>query len=167
LVLRREEVAADTVVLDRNSFDLLTPPLRDRINSSAEGKPREAARRIEAQRLAGSWDKDAGNMAALKALQSVGLRTRRYTAGQIAEATRYDEDYLEILKNGSFGAKDLQEARFSTGEAAYDAFTAERTNNGPPPRLESLMWLYRRRQAEQELRRGGVGVRVVTGVGRE
>jgi hypothetical protein len=86
LVLRRGEVPADTVVLDRNSFDLITPPLRDRINGSAEGKPRETARGIEAQKLAGSWDKDIGNMAALKALQLVGLRTRRYTAGQIAGA---------------------------------------------------------------------------------
>ena len=117
--------------------------------------------------MSGRWDKDAGNMGALKALQSLGLRTRRYTAGQIAEAVRYDEDYLEILKEHSFTSSDLEEARFSTAEAAYDAFTAERTNNGPLPRLESLMWLYRRRQAEQELGKEGVRVRVVTSLGRE
>jgi hypothetical protein len=106
-------------------------------------------------------------MAALKVLQSIGLRARRYTAGQIAEAVRYDEDYLEILRVGSFGTKDLQEARLSTGEAALDAFTIERTSNGPPPRLETLMWVYRRRQAERCLRGEGVGVRVVIGPGRE
>jgi len=166
-VLRAEAVAPNTTILDRNSFDLITPPLRDRINEAKQGLDRDNARANEARKLAGRWEQDAGNMAALKALQSIGLRARRYTAGQIAEGVRYDEDYLEILREGSFGTKDLQEARFSTGEAALDAFTIERTSNGPAPRLETLMWVYRRRQAEWCLREEGVGVRVVTGPGRE
>ncbi len=167
LVLRPEAVAPNTTILDRNSFDLVTPPLRNRINEAEEGLQRDKARATEAQRLAGRWAQDAGNMAALKALQSIGLRARRYTAGQIAEGIRYDEDYLEVLREGSFSTSDLQEARLSTGEAALDAFTIERTSNGPPPRLETLMWVYRRRQAERCLREEGVGVRIVTGSGRE
>ena len=45
LVLSREEVTAKTVILDRNSFDLITPPLRDEINKASEGAPRELGSR--------------------------------------------------------------------------------------------------------------------------
>lgn len=105
-------------------------------------------------------------MVALKALQVLGLRTRRYTTGQISEIVRDDEDYMEVLKIGSFGADKLQEARFSAGEAAHDALTGDRLRARPAPRLESLMWRNRRRRAEEALRRRGIRVRVVTTSGR-
>jgi hypothetical protein len=105
-------------------------------------------------------------MAALRTLQTIGLRRRRYTSGQISEAIRHDEDYIEIVKEGSFGAHDLQEARFSAADAANDALTADRDASGPAPRLEALQWRQRRRVAEEELRREGVKVRVITTSGR-
>jgi hypothetical protein len=222
LVIRKDVIAADTLVLDRNSFDLISAPLRDRINNSPsadkerveeEGKlarywkdagtmaaltgmqlrrlmrwrytrgpiaeripqsfdrvnnspTAEKARAEEARKLAGRWKDDTGAMAALRVMQILGLRRRRYTSGQIAETIRQDEDYIEVIKRGSFGAGALQEARISANDAAYDSFTAERTAYGPSPRLESLMWRDRRRVAEQKLRREGVVVRVVTSSGR-
>jgi hypothetical protein len=215
LVIRKDVVAHDTLVLDRNSFDLISAPLRDRINkspSSDKARAEEArklaqalglkrqrytsgqiaeiigrsfdrisvlfrdrvnkspsadkARAEEARKLAGRWDEDTGAMAALRVMQTLGLRRRRYTSGQIAETIRQDEDYIEVIKQNSFGADALQEARLSANDAAYDSFTAERTAHGPPPRLESLMWRDRRRVAEHELRREGVTVRVVTSSGR-
>ncbi len=204
LVIRKDVVAADTLVLDRNSFDLISAPLRERINnppSADEARAEEArklmgrwmnrifgltlrrhtsgprdrisnspsadkAREQEARKLAGRWKEDTGAMAALRVMQILGLRRRRYTSGQIAETIRQDEDYIEVIKQDSFGAGALQEARLSANDAAYDSFTAERTAYGPPPRLESLMWRGRRRVAEQELRREGVIVRVVTSSGR-
>ena len=106
---------------------------------------REQARASEAVKLAGRWDKDKGPMAALRALQTIGLRLRRYTSGQISEAIRHDEDYIEIIKEGSFGTAELQEARYSAADAAHDALAADRDTNGPPPRLEALQWRERRR----------------------
>ncbi len=163
LVLRRSVLEEKTLVLDRNSFDLISAPLRDRINS---GPLRDKAREEEALRLAGSWEADVGDMAALKAFQTIGLKSRRFTSGQVAEAIRHDEDYLEIIKHKSFGAKDLEEARFSATDAAYDALTAERDTRGPTPRLEALLWRHRRRIAEEQLRDRNVPVRVVTTSGR-
>jgi hypothetical protein len=160
LVLKKHVVAPGTLVMDRNSFDLISAPLRDRINNSP------SARALEAQKLAGRWKKDVGAMAALRVMEILGLRRRRYTSGQIAETIRQDEDYIEVIKQDSFGALALQEARLSANDAAYDSFTAERTAYGPPPRLESLMWRDRRRVAEQELQREDVTVRVVTSSGR-
>jgi hypothetical protein len=165
LVLRRDSLADDTVILDRNSYDLIRAPIRDRVDQQPQSKQAQA-RKDEASKLWGSWRKDVGVMAALKTLQVLGLRTRRCTTGQISEAVRDDEDYMEVLKIRSFGTKQLQEARLSAAEAAHDALTGDRFLSGPAPRMEALMWRNRRRRAEEELRHNGVRVRVVTTSGR-
>jgi hypothetical protein len=106
-------------------------------------------------------------MAAITVLQKLSMRDRRYTTGQIAEAVRDDEDYLEVLRIGSFGPDDLQEARVSAADAGHDALTGDRLlSAGPPPRMESIIWRERRAKAERELRRVGVELRVVTTPGR-
>jgi hypothetical protein len=154
-----------TVVLDRNSYDLIRAPINDRIKGPAEAV-REQERAIEAGKLRGLWEDDLGTMAALKGVQLLGLRTRRYTTGQISDAVRNDEDYMEVLRIGSFGTDKLQEARFSAAEAAYDALTGDRLRSRPAPRWESLMWRHRRTRAEAELRRNRVHVQVMTTSGR-
>ena len=163
-VIKRDDLDDKTVVLDRNSYDLIRAPIRDAINSKPEDA-RDQARKDEAWKLRGSWG-DIGEMTALKALQVLGPRTRRYTTGQISEVVRDDEDYFEVLKIESFGTDNLQEARLSAAEAAHDALTADRARSHPRPRLEALMACNRRRRAEEELRRMGVPVRVVTTSGR-
>jgi hypothetical protein len=163
LVLKRGTWLQETVILDRNSYDLIRPP----ISTTIEKKDDQAkARAVEARRLSGSWDRDLPAVAALKAFQALGSRTRRYTTGQISEAVREDEDYIEVLRIGSFGSSDLQEARVSAAEAAHDALAGDRLFTNCPPRLEALMWRQRRRRAEEELRRSGITVRVVTTSGR-
>lgn len=165
LVLKRDELADNTVVLDRNSYDLIRAPLRDIVDKKPDCE-RAAARKNEAAKLAGYWKSDVGAIAAIKTLQVLGPRPRRYTTGQIAEAVRDDEDYMEVLKIGSFGTAELQEARLSAAEAAHDALISDRLRTRPAPRMEALMWRNRRRRAEEELRRAGVRVLVVTTSGR-
>ena len=79
---------------------------------------------------------------------------------------RDDEDYIEVLKSGSFGPGDLQEARISAEEAAHDALVASRLLRGPVPRLEAMVWRRRRSRAERVLRAAGVPLRVMTADGR-
>ena len=165
LVLSSSALPEDTPILDRNSYDLTRPPISDRINSLPASRQSDA-RREEAAKLRGSWRNDVGPMAALKVLVPLGRRTRRLTTGQISEGVRDDEDYIEILKNGSFAPRDLQEARFAARDAAHDALIGDRLLSGPTPRLEALVWRYRRARAEIYLRRAGVQVRVVTTSGR-
>ncbi|MFH1345430.1 MAG: hypothetical protein ABIL01_30145 [Pseudomonadota bacterium] len=164
LVLRRKALEPSTLVLDRNSFDLISEPLRTRIRAAQIGE--KPARKLEAKRLAGTWKADVGDMAAVKAFQTIGFKPRRFTSGQVAEAIRHDEDYLEVIKYKSFSTDDIEEARFSATDAAYDALTAERDAKGPAPRLEALLWRHRRRIAEEQLRESNVPVRVVTTSGR-
>lgn len=163
LVLGRDTVDGDTVILDRNSYDLVRSPLREIVDAAPDPDLR---RREEAWKLRGLWSRDLGSMASHRVLSALGVRARRCTTGQICEALRDDEDYIEVLKPGSFSARDLQEARISAPEAGRDAFTADRLASGPAPRMEVLLWRERRRKAEEELRLTGVPVTVVTTLGR-
>jgi hypothetical protein len=161
LVLRLEAVDPSTVILDRNSYDLVRPPISDRFDF---GDVR--AMRREAKRLAGRWDRDRGSMVALKMLQSSSSTIRRVSTGQVSGSMLDDEDYIEVLKVGSFGASNVQEARLSAAEAAVDARTAEAMRLGPMPSAAAVLWRLRRRTAERALGRVGLQMRVVTTSGR-
>lgn len=165
LVLKREAVPEDTIVLDRNSYDLLRSPAKEQIARLPISQQPEA-RKATLRRWSGEWARDVGAMAAVKALSVLGLRSRRMTTGQISEAVREDEDYIEVLKRRSFAAADLQEARVSAAEAAHDALVGSRLSKRPMPRLEALIWRNRRSRAEAALRQAGIPLRIVTGAGR-
>lgn len=165
LVLRRDSVPRDTVVLDRNSYDLLRSPTREQIGALPVAG-QAVARKNVASGWSGEWARDLGAMAAIKAVLSLGIRERRWTTGQINEAVRSDEDYLEVLKVNSFSASDLQEARVSASDAAHDALVGSRLSRRPLPRLESLIWRNRRSRAEAALRNVQVPVRIMTSSGR-
>jgi hypothetical protein len=174
LVLKLEHTERlDPVLLDRNSFDVLRAPVSEQVGGELPPGPEaEQADWLRKRRAAllsrwsGRWSTDLGHMAAVKALQSVPVRHRRWTTGMISEAVRSDEDYLEVLMTESFGAADLQEARFALGESALDALVASRVARRPRPRLETLVWFNRRRRAEVALRAVGVPIRVLTTSGR-
>ncbi len=140
LVLKRDAVLSTTTILDRNSYDLVRSPLRQRIES---GNPAmwDKNREAEASSISGNWADDLQGL--LK-----------------------DEDYIEVLRVGSFSARDLQEARISASDAPYESLVAQRRATGPRPRLEALIWRMRRRRADAALRRAKVDVRVVTTTGR-
>jgi len=106
LVLRREAVEPNTIVLDRNSYDLVRAPIRDIVEQKPQDQQPQA-RKAEALKLCGAWHDDLGTMVALKAVQVLGVRRRRYTTGQVSEIVRDDEDYMEVLKVGTFGTDQL------------------------------------------------------------
>lgn len=165
LVLKRG-LAADCVVLDRNSYDLVRSPVKELVTQAGKGKE-DAVRQAIARSWSGTWDGDLGHIAAAKALATLPLGERRWTTGHISHAVCSDEDYIEVLKRGSFDAHDLQEARVSANDAAEDALTASRlASRRPKPRLESLLWARRRARAEAALRALGVPVRIVSNHGR-
>lgn len=164
LVLKCDATDSATAVLDRNSYDLVRSPLREEIDEA--GGPPGAARKNKAAELFGRWEDHLGAMSALKVLKRLGDRERRYTTGQISEALREDEDYMEVLRIGSFGPDSLQEARVSATESAHDALVGDRLTTRPTPRMESLMWRFRRHTAESALRAEDVTLNVVTTAGR-
>jgi hypothetical protein len=163
LVLKPQAVAADTVVLDRNSYDVLRSPVREEIERAPD---LAAARRATLRSWSGLFKRDGASIVAIKVLGLLGARPRRMTTGQISEATRDDEDYIEVLRHRSFSAADLQETRISATDAAHDAWVVSRMRSRPVPRIETLIWQERRAEAERALRACGVNVTVVTTSGR-
>ena len=166
LVLRPAKGDAGTVVLDRNSFEVLRSPVVNAINAHATPAQQHDARRVQLLSWSGTWGADLGNIVSIRSLHALSSRDRRWTVGQVSAAVCEDEDYVEVLMPRSFGASDLQEVRVTAEEAAQDAWIGGRLGRGPTPSLASLVWRQRRRNAERALREVGVPVRVVTTVGR-
>jgi hypothetical protein len=166
LVLKAEAVAASTVVLDRNSFDVDRAPAVDRIRALPQAQ-QDGARAALLRSWSGVWARDLAAMTTIRMHSAGATGTRRWTTGHVGRALVDDEDYLEVLKHGSFGVDDIQEARLFAADAALDAYVTSRVLNGPMPRLEALIWRRRRVAAEVALRAAGIPVRVVTHLGRE
>lgn len=164
LVLK--EVPDQTVLLDRNSYDLVRSPFRDIIEHPCDSSKWTARRARMAEHMSGTWGPSRALIAAIKVLENLGSRARRFTTGQISAALLDDEDYIEILRLGSFGTQDLAEARLGAADAAREASIDDRRRAGIIPPLEALLWRDRRQVAERELRACGVSVRVVTTMGR-
>ncbi len=166
LVLKQTAVAHNTAILDRNSYDLVRAPIRERIDAAPSEVDRERLMRSEAGAMAGEWCRDLAQIAAIKVLSAVTHRDRRLTTGTMSDGVLSDEDYIEVLREGSFRASDLQEARHNAAEAAQDALLSDRWRVGPCPSHESLVWQEQRRRGEEFLRCANVAVRIVTTSGR-
>jgi hypothetical protein len=170
LVLKPSTVAADTLVLDRNSFDLGCEPIRSRITMAGTAPrpqadwPAETAK--QARELEGRWDKDLADMAIYKILDGSKNVQRRLTTAPISDGVLSDEDYLEVVRLGSFGADELEEARISAADAGADGRIADRLMRGPSPSLAELQWRHRRRLADQALATKRVRTRIVATNGR-
>lgn len=158
LVLKKNKVPSDAVVLNGNSYDLVRPPLSSETGSDAKLK-------CAADDFSGIWDQDVAAMAVLKVFDT-RRSVRRWTTAQISDAILDDEDYLEVLKVGSFDPEDLHEVRISVASAAEETVITEQLRRGPTPSAGSLLWGKRRRDALSALRRAGVAVRIVSHTGR-
>ena len=161
LVLRTDVVNGETVVLDRNSYDLVRPP-----NTAAGTQPSKTKLQSQVQTMAGLWSTDTPEMSVLKVFSLLEVGERRLTTGQISEAVLDDEDYIEVLKIGSFDVGALQEARVSAADAAAEAQVGAQLQMGPCPNLAELEWRKHRRAAVKALQAQQIRTRVVTTSGR-
>jgi hypothetical protein len=169
LVLKDSSVASDTVILDRNSYDLVRLPLRTEIDAAPDP---DVKRRDVAKDISGNWDSDLADMCCLKMLDSFDRRRRRLTTGEISTGLLCDEDYIEVLwvrnqaGHGSFGPGDILEVRLNAADVAAEERIMERSRSGPPPAMHELAWMHRRRAAERALNARHIRVMVVTTTGR-
>lgn len=172
LVLKNALIAPDTLILDRNSYDLERSPLRERIYTDDDAGRIAARRKSEAEKLCGTWT-DLPAIACLKVFDRLAPGLRRLTSGEIADGVLSDEDYIEVLwmradtsACDSFRPGDLLEVRLFAADIALEERIRGRARGGPAASLAELLWRQRRRDAEIALRRVRVGVRVVTTSGR-
>lgn len=159
MVLKGQVIPATTVVLDRNSYDLVRKPFSTTLKGLSVRLKRKASE------LSGSWA-ELPYIAATKAVFPYSGKTRRMTSGQIAAELLDDEDYIEVLKEGSFSASDLEAARISSPEASAASHIEGKQSLGPPATAAELLFVMQRRQALKALDASGVDVVVSTTSGR-
>lgn len=168
LVLRDSAVAGGTLVLDRNSYDLVREPLQTYIADRAaeKGVTVAEARAELAAEHAGVLSRDLAEIAAIKVLEARRPTARLLTTGMISDGVLEDEDYLEVLVEETFSVDAVREARLAPADVALDERIHGRAMNGGAPSHAEMLWRSRRREAEARLEALGVPVRVVTTTGR-
>ncbi len=167
LVLSPREIPENTKVLDRNSYNLLQEPFLTEIRRHEEhDKKRQALNTILGE-VSGTWGSDIGLMAAIKIVGSDAPRERRLTTGQISEALLSDEDYMEVLKVGSFAVEDLEAGRLALADVvAEDQIERDYSLGHLAPDHHTVLWAQQRRKAISALRKAGVSVNVARTSGR-
>lgn len=164
LVLK--ELPGDTTILDRNSYDLTREPFASEIKNVGAPNAEHERRKDKAKELAGKWGENLGEIAAIKVLTATGGRARRLTTGQISAGILEDEDYIEILKHGSFSTNDLECARLSAPDVALEGHITRKRGSSTSPSVSELTWLHQRQEALRALEDAKVPVTVVTTLGR-
>ncbi|MGW9945414.1 hypothetical protein J2W92_000729 [Rhizobium leguminosarum] len=169
LVLKNSEINNDQPVLYRNSYDLSTKPIVDRIYVPKKPSITKKNAVAELASWIGTWASSVADMVVCKIMDGRTDTRRRLTTGAISQGVLSDEDYIEIPKLGSFNASHVEECRLTSSDAAAEAHITDRLLHGPSPSFAELQWRHRRRVAEHVLETGAVPitVRVVTTVGRD
>lgn len=159
--LALRDVEGETLVLDRNSYDLMRQPLRTKFNPAKDDE-------LEAQveQISGRWKADLTNLTTMKVFATPQPSGRRITTGQVSEGLLSDEDYVEVILTRSFGASEVHEARLNAVDATADEHIRRRAETGPVPSPTALKWVVDRDCAIRELGKKGLTIRVVVNAGR-
>jgi hypothetical protein len=162
LVLNPRPSPNMTALLDRNSYDLLRAPIYESFTKAQAQGGTDAV----VMDYGGRWDDALCPIVAIKVLEGRVAANRRITTGYVSEGVLADEDYVEVLRKGSFVCEDLEGARTTTADAARESFIGSRERSGQPISLAELNWREVRQGARAALDQAGVAMRVVISSGR-
>ncbi len=155
MALKPWVIADDTQILDRDSYDLLLPPL-------SNGPPIQNL----VQQLAGTWKADCVEMLLRKLLPELAGSNRLITTGTVSEMILHDQEFVEVHKRGVISPSSIEEVRQSPDEIAMEARIQSRSNAGYAPTAVELRWLQQRQSVVDALEREGIHSRIVTLHGR-
>jgi len=161
-----KDIDSNTVVLDRNSFDMIRDPLSDQLTQARSEVEKHKILCGRAIELAGHWGTSLDSIIAVKVLTITGERDRLLTLGQISNGILDDEDYIEVLKIGSFAIEDIERIRLSSNDVALENYIYNRNRTGYPPSAAEQLWLMQRQEALYTFNRYRVKVVVATVSGR-
>jgi hypothetical protein len=150
LVLRADRVTTATGVFDRNSYDLLQPPLSELRKPS-----------LAVSCLRGTWASDLRAMLSMKVLATIRDVSRLLTAGALSESVLHDEDFVEVHKQGTFVPGDVEEVRQTPEDALVAAELGQRRSRRGMVTLSEMLWSHRRTRAMEAVRNAGLKLRVV------
>ena len=134
LVLRPDHDDASTHLFDRDSYDILFPPL-------ATDHPADVDL---VACLRGTWVDDRLDMAMLKVLPEIRHDNRLVTSGTISDLLLRDQEFIEVHLHGSIGIDRLEEIRESPDDATTELAILERSRNGLRTSTVDREWIRRR-----------------------
>jgi hypothetical protein len=155
MVLNSDVIAKTTAVFERNSYDLVRPPLSDVSNTSGLVRC-----------LRGQWAKDLIHMLLLKVLPKLKTTYKLVTTGFVSDAILHDEDFVEVHRKKTFSPGNLEEIRISPEDEACHNRVRKRFRSGIPPTSTEFLWCIRRSIIEQELNDNEINSRLVVSSGR-
>jgi hypothetical protein len=155
MALKPSEIPGNTKIFDRDSYDLLLPPLSEVSNVGAL-----------ANQLRGSWKADVIDMLVRKVLPELQESKQLITTGTVSEMILRDQEFVEVQKLGPIRPESIAEVRQSPDEIAIEARIQARSNAGFAPTAVELRWLQQRRNVVEALERERILCRVVTLHGR-
>jgi hypothetical protein len=151
MVLKRDSVRPETKLFDRDSYDLLLPPLKSHPNVAGM--------------LRGQWS-DIVDILTIRLLPELGNTNRLITTGTVSELILHDQEFVEAHYDQPITPSSIEEIRQSPDEVALETRILARHRAGLPLSAIELLWLHRRGQLMQELESRGVDYRIVTLHGR-
>ncbi len=155
MVLRPEAVDGKTPLLDRDSYDLLMPPLSE-LNLTKK----------RLTRMRGTWEQDVRAMVLLRVLPEIRQARQLVTSGTVSELVLRDQEFVEVHRRGTFTPEDLEEVRTSPDEVAIENLIRDRERRGSRCTAVEHEWLRRRSVVSERLEEAELRHRVVTLHGR-
>jgi hypothetical protein len=153
MVIKASRIAADTRVFDRDSYDLLQPPLADRGAAKT--------RRIVSA-LKGTWGDDLVGMLIMKILPRLPAVQHLITAGNVSGLVISDQEFVEIHLKDKIHQVHVEEIRQSPDAASIEAAIASRRRSRQPPTIVEVRWVEQRRRVFARLAQKSIPFRIVT-----
>ena len=153
MALKPTSVDAGTRIFDRDSYDMLVPPLSDLD---------EQELRDLSHILRGEWGQDVVDMLVLKLLPELRSANRLLTTGVVSELVLHDQDFVEVHYNRKIETRSIEEIRQSPDEIALESRILSRRASGFPPTSVELLWLRRREEVARAMELRGIRYRIVT-----
>lgn len=152
MVMQPERMRPTTGLFDRDSYELLAPPLAGRS---------PARLRLVVRALRGVWSDDAVEMVLLKLLPRLPRSQQHLlTVGHVSRLVLSDQEFVEVHRPAPITPVDLAEVRQSAADVTLEADIRERSRRGHTPDLVELQWLESRDRVADELRRRGIRGRI-------
>ena len=153
MVLKAEAVPPTTRIFDRDSYDLLQPPIAGRDGSETA---------MIAQCLRGTWQSDLVEMLIMKMLPKLPSAQHLITAGTISELVITDQEFVEVHRQGKIRRTDLEEVREAPEEVAVEMTILNRKLCARCPTAVEIRWVRQRHKVLRALTRHRIPHRVVT-----
>lgn len=153
MVLRPARVVPDTRIFDRDSYDLLLPPL----SGWSQTKTRNFVRALR-----GRWGSDVVDMLIMKMLPRLPASQHLITVGNVSSLVMSDQEFVEVHLEGKIRHRDIEEIRQSPDEVAIEAGILNRKRLRQSPTLVEMRWVNQRHEVLSLLPQMPIAYRIVT-----